>query len=160
MSEPEEPLEVGALGAPRHLAELSAGGQFTASGLPRPMAGACLILQYRETGHAAFPPVGVQRLLTSLILRGAHVAAATQTLAGRARSTPTGTHVRFDWTVRAARPLLRILTPFLRPVLRANHNWAIARAIAGLEPYARGTAARPHAADGVLDPFNPHSPAT
>jgi mannose-6-phosphate isomerase-like protein (cupin superfamily)/uncharacterized protein YndB with AHSA1/START domain len=46
-----------------------------------------------------------------------------------------GTHVRFDWTVHADRRLLRVLTPFLRPALRWNHSWAIARAVAGLEPY-------------------------
>jgi uncharacterized protein YndB with AHSA1/START domain len=57
--------------------------------------------------------------------------------------TPTerGTHVRFDWQVHADRRLLKLLTPLLRPLLRWNHNWAIARAIEGLEPYARGTAA-------------------
>ena len=49
----------------------------------------------------------------------------------------TGTHVRFDWEVFADRPLLRILTPILRPALRANHAWAIARARDGLEPFAR-----------------------
>jgi uncharacterized protein YndB with AHSA1/START domain len=47
------------------------------------------------------------------------------------------THVRFDWEVIADRPLLRYLTPVLRPLFRWNHNWAIARAIEGLEPYAR-----------------------
>src|ERR1700751_5599063 len=53
--------------------------------------------------------------------------------------TPTdqGTHVRFDWQVYADRKLLRVLTPVLRPVFRWNHNWAIARAMDGLEPYAR-----------------------
>src|SRR5436190_6366939 len=53
--------------------------------------------------------------------------------------TPTedGTHVRFDWRVTADRPLLRVLTPIMRPALRWNHNWAIARAREGLEPYAR-----------------------
>jgi quercetin dioxygenase-like cupin family protein/uncharacterized protein YndB with AHSA1/START domain len=53
--------------------------------------------------------------------------------------TPDGgdrTHVRFDWHVFADRPLLRVLTPVLRPALRANHDWAIARAREGLEPYA------------------------
>jgi quercetin dioxygenase-like cupin family protein/uncharacterized protein YndB with AHSA1/START domain len=53
--------------------------------------------------------------------------------------TPDGgdrTHVRFDWRVFADRPLLRALTPVLRPAFRANHNWAIARAQEGLEPYA------------------------
>ncbi len=52
-----------------------------------------------------------------------------------------GTHVRFDWQVHADRRLLQTLTPLLRPLLRWNHNWAIARAIEGLEPYARGVAA-------------------
>lgn len=52
------------------------------------------------------------------------------------------THVRFDWHVNADRPLLRVLTPLLRPLFRWNHNWAIARAIEGLEPYARRQAAR------------------
>jgi hypothetical protein len=30
-----------------------------------------------------------------------------------------------------------VLTPLLRPMFRWNHNWAIARAMDGLEPYAR-----------------------
>jgi quercetin dioxygenase-like cupin family protein/uncharacterized protein YndB with AHSA1/START domain len=57
--------------------------------------------------------------------------------------TPTerGTHVRFDWQVHADRRLLRALTPVLRPLLRWNHNWAIARAMEGLEPYAQRQAA-------------------
>ena len=46
-------------------------------------------------------------------------------------------HVRFDWRVIADRPLLRYLTPVLRPAFRWNHNWAIKRAIEGLQPYAR-----------------------
>jgi uncharacterized protein YndB with AHSA1/START domain/mannose-6-phosphate isomerase-like protein (cupin superfamily) len=53
----------------------------------------------------------------------------------------TGTHVRFDWQVHADRRLLRVLTPVLRPLFRWNHNWAIARAIEGLEPYAQRVAA-------------------
>ena len=51
--------------------------------------------------------------------------------------TGRGTHVRFDWRVFADRPLLKVLTPILRPAFRWNHNWAIARAKDGLEPYAR-----------------------
>jgi uncharacterized protein YndB with AHSA1/START domain len=47
------------------------------------------------------------------------------------------THVRWDWTVFADRRLLRYLTPVLRPLFRWNHNWAVARAREGLEPYAR-----------------------
>jgi uncharacterized protein YndB with AHSA1/START domain len=54
-------------------------------------------------------------------------------------------HVHFDWRVIADRPLLRYLTPILRPVFRWNHNWSIKRAIEGLEPYAQKSdpAARP-----------------
>jgi uncharacterized protein YndB with AHSA1/START domain/mannose-6-phosphate isomerase-like protein (cupin superfamily) len=58
---------------------------------------------------------------------------------------PGGTHVRFDWRVFADRKLLRALTPLLRPVFRWNHNWAIARAMEGLEPHARGMPATPPA---------------
>ncbi len=50
-------------------------------------------------------------------------------------------HVRFDWRVNADRPLLRLLTPVLRPLFRANHSYAIGRAKVGLEPYAKATAA-------------------
>jgi len=52
-----------------------------------------------------------------------------------------GTHVRFAWRVHADCRLLRILTPVLRPALRWNHAWAIARAVEGLEPYARARSA-------------------
>jgi len=52
-----------------------------------------------------------------------------------------GVHVHFDWRVIADRPLLRYLTPVLRPVFRWNHNWSIKRAVEGLEPYARTRAA-------------------
>jgi uncharacterized protein YndB with AHSA1/START domain/quercetin dioxygenase-like cupin family protein len=51
--------------------------------------------------------------------------------------TASGTHVRFDWQVHADRKLLKLLTPLLRPLFRWNHNWAIARAMEGLEPFAR-----------------------
>jgi uncharacterized protein YndB with AHSA1/START domain/quercetin dioxygenase-like cupin family protein len=61
----------------------------------------------------------------------------TWTLTPSERST----HVRFDWQVHADRRLLRVLTPVLRPLFRWNHNWAIARAMEGLEPYSRRRAA-------------------
>ncbi|HEX6390708.1 MAG TPA: SRPBCC family protein [Solirubrobacteraceae bacterium] len=56
-------------------------------------------------------------------------------------ATTGGTHVRFDWHVSADRRLLRVLSPVLRPALRSNHAWAIARAREGLEPFARSVAA-------------------
>jgi Polyketide cyclase / dehydrase and lipid transport len=51
------------------------------------------------------------------------------------------TPIRFDWVVFADKPILRVLTPMLRPAFRWNHAWAIARTMEGLEPYARATAA-------------------
>ncbi len=54
-------------------------------------------------------------------------------------TAPGSTHVRFDWRVYADRPLLKLLTPVLRPAFRWNHDWAIARAKEGLEPYARAS---------------------
>src|ERR671932_2491831 len=63
---------------------------------------------------------------------------------------PGGTHVRFDWRVFADRKLLRTLTPVLRPLFRWNHNWAIARAMEGLEPYARGAGAAAPGSEAAL----------
>jgi uncharacterized protein YndB with AHSA1/START domain len=65
---------------------------------------------------------------------------ATGDLSGRGVWTLTpnddgSVHVRFDWRVNADRMLLRVLTPVLRPLFRANHNYAISRARAGLESY-------------------------
>jgi hypothetical protein len=38
-----------------------------------------------------------------------------------------GTEVRFDWRIRAEKPLLRRLSWLLKPVFSANHRWAMAR---------------------------------
>jgi hypothetical protein len=54
-------------------------------------------------------------------------------------------HVRFHWQVNADRPFIRYLTLVLGPLFRWNHDWAIARAIDGLEPYAQAPS-RSHAA--------------
>lgn len=37
------------------------------------------------------------------------------------------THVRFDWTIQAQKPLLRRLSWLLRPLFSANHHWAMER---------------------------------
>ena len=193
-------------------------------GFPRPLAAAELVRDFGDTGHAAQPPVPVQRALSRAILAVASreyafvdewdVAAPREAvfaaiadartypewwkpvyidvdadgepalgkesrqhfkgrlpyhlhtrsrivaleaphviegevdgdLRGRGRWTLTdttggGTHVRFDWRVHADRRLLRVLTPVLRPALRWNHAWAIARAVEGLEPYVRARSA-------------------
>jgi hypothetical protein len=41
--------------------------------------------------------------------------------------------VRYDWTIAVEKPLLRRLTPILRPAYAANHRWAMARGLAGLK---------------------------
>ena len=54
---------------------------------------------------------------------------ATGDLAGRGVWTfeqdEAGTLVTYDWRVRAEKPLLRILSPLLRPLLEFNHRWAM-----------------------------------
>ena len=204
------------------LEEMCARNQITRGGWPRPVAGAALVRDFGDVGHAARPSLGVQKALSKLILGvasseyvfadewdvaapreavfdaladgrtypewwrpvyidvdsdgppavgkesrqhfkgrlpyhlhtrsriercdrpNALVADVDGDLRGRGvwtlTETANGTHVRFDWQVHADRRLLRVLTPVLRPVLRWNHNWAIARAMEGLEPYARRTA--------------------
>jgi quercetin dioxygenase-like cupin family protein/uncharacterized protein YndB with AHSA1/START domain len=208
------------------LAELSRTDAFTPGGYPRPLAAAGLILDFPREGHAARPPVAVQRALARGVVRASrrrragpgvysfvdewdvaapadevfelladsgtypawwrpvyidvetdgpprlggesrqhfkgrlpyhlrtratinvfdpphHVGArVVGDLRGRGLWTVTpsgdgGTHVRFDWEVFADMPLLRVLTPLLRPLFRWNHDWSIARAQEGLEPAAR-----------------------
>lgn len=203
-----------------HLATLSREGKIMRTGFPGPVAGAELVLDYGDTGHAAAPSLRVQRAAAELFMDLARpmrpyvfvdewdvaapqgavfdaiadgrtypewwrpvyievqsdgpVEVGTQSrhhFKGRLpyhlhtrsvitaidpprsvtaevdgdlrgsgvwtlRPAPGGTHVRFDWRVYADRRLLRVLTPALRPLFRFNHNWAIARAKEGLEPYA------------------------
>jgi hypothetical protein len=59
---------------------------------------------------------------------------------------PSGawTLVRYDWRVRAEKPLLAVLSPVLRPLFEANHRWAMARGEESLElELARRRAATP-----------------
>ena len=46
-------------------------------------------------------------------------------------------HVVFDWRVFADRPLIRYLSPLLRPLFRWNHRMAMRQAKRNLEPYVR-----------------------
>jgi uncharacterized protein YndB with AHSA1/START domain/mannose-6-phosphate isomerase-like protein (cupin superfamily) len=206
------------------VADMCAAGEFNRFGFPKAVAGARLVADFGDEGHAARPPLRVQKALSRLILGAAglmrpyvfvdewDVAAPPESvfaaiadartypewwrpvyldvdadgpaelgkesrqhfkgrlpyhlhtrsrvvaldpprtvtaevdgdLRGRGTwtltPTATGTHVRFDWQVHADRRLLKALTPVLRPVFRWNHNWAIARAMEGLEPYAQRAA--------------------
>ncbi len=208
-----------------HVARLCQDGKMMRSGFPRPVAGAELVLDFSDTGHAAMPPLRVQRAIAGLVIGVARpmrpylfvdewdvaappaavfdaiadsrtypdwwrpvyldvtsdgppelgrefrhhfkgrlpyhlhtrsviveldpprtvIADVDGDLRGRGTwtLTPTrhGAHVRFYWQVHADRELLRVLTPVLRPIFRWTHNWAIARAIEGLEPYAQRTGA-------------------
>ena len=73
-----------------------------------------------------------------------HAATCAAAAPGRSRRTAaTRTHVRFDWHVFADRPLLRALTPVLRPAFRWNHagrspapgrGWSPTRLRAGGRP--------------------------
>jgi len=206
------------------LADLASSGDITRRGYPKPLAAARLILDFPQEGHAAQPPLALQRGFARAVTRlarrrgdggeyvfvdewdvAAPAEAVFELLADartypswwqpvylgaesdgppepgresrqhfkgrlpyhlRTRSTITvfepprligadvvgdlrgrglwtltpaaaGTHVRFDWHVFADKPLLRTLTPVLRPLFRWNHTWAIARAQRGLEPAAR-----------------------
>ena len=37
------------------------------------------------------------------------------------------TNITYDWRIKAEKPLLRILSPILKPIFGANHRWAMAR---------------------------------
>jgi hypothetical protein len=41
--------------------------------------------------------------------------------------------VTYDWKISAEKPLLRALTPLLRPIFAANHRWAMAQGERSLE---------------------------
>ncbi len=38
---------------------------------------------------------------------------------------PDGTRITFEWIVRADKPLLRLLTPIIKPLLEENHRWTM-----------------------------------
>lgn len=56
--------------------------------------------------------------------------------------------ITYDWRVSVEKPLLRRLTPLLRPVFAANHRWAMARGEESLKLELR----RRRAFRGVPDP--------
>lgn len=64
------------------------------------------------------------------------------------------TLVSYDWRVRAEKPLLRLLSPVFRPLLCANHRWAMRKGEESLElELARRRAATP--AEKSLIPASP-----
>lgn len=47
----------------------------------------------------------------------------------------TGTHVDLTWDVIVERPILKVLSPLLRPLFAWNHRWTTPRGEAGLRRY-------------------------
>jgi len=41
--------------------------------------------------------------------------------------------VVYEWSIQAEKPLLKLLTPLLRPIFSANHRWAMAKGLESLE---------------------------
>ncbi len=72
--------------------------------------------------------------------------------------TQDGAHVSatFDWKIRAEKPLLQRLAPVMRPVLEANHRWAMAQGEQSLRlELLRRRAASPEAWRSIPPPPGP-----
>ena len=64
----------------------------------------------------------------------------------------------YDWRTRADKPLLRALSPLLKPIFAANHRWAMATGEESLRlELARRRAATPEERERVADPPGPTS---
>ena len=59
--------------------------------------------------------------------------------------------VTFDWTVTAHKPLLRLLSPLLKPLFSFNHNWCMKQGATSLKLEL----ARRRALDAALIPLPP-----
>lgn len=60
--------------------------------------------------------------------------------------------ITYYWDIRAEKPLLRALTPILRPVFAANHRWAMAQGLRSLELELRRIHARDEAERAAVPP--------
>ncbi len=61
--------------------------------------------------------------------------------------------IRYDWKIRADKPLLRTLSFAFKPVFRANHRWAMQRGEESLRlELARRRACSPDQLAGILAP--------
>jgi hypothetical protein len=62
----------------------------------------------------------------------------------------------YDWRIRAEKPLLRVLAPIMRPLLEANHRWAMRQGEESLKlELLRRRAATPEAYRSVPPPPGP-----
>ena len=68
--------------------------------------------------------------------------------------------ITYDWQIRADKPLLRYLSPVLKPIFAANHHWAMAKGEESLKlELARRHAATPQERALVSAPPPPTSQA-
>lgn len=87
----------------------------------------------------------------ALRAEGDFVGVGTWTLAGDERQVD----VRFDWTIRADKPLLRRLSWLLAPLFAANHSWAMARGLESLRLELRRRRATSDAERRAVPPAPP-----
>jgi Polyketide cyclase / dehydrase and lipid transport len=76
-------------------------------------------------------------------------------------SVQSGPHVdvHFDWRIAADKPLLRYLSPLLKPIFAFNHRWAMARGLEGLNlELLRRRATTPEARASIPLPPGPTWP--
>jgi hypothetical protein len=67
--------------------------------------------------------------------------------------------VHFDWRIAADKPLLRYLSPLLKPIFAFNHRWAMARGLEGLKlELLRRRATTPEARAAIPLPPGPTWP--
>lgn len=70
-----------------------------------------------------------------------------------------GTRATYDWAITAEKPLLRTLSPLLRPVFAANHRWAMARGEESIRLELRRLAGEPDVPPPPGPTFAPRPPA-
>jgi hypothetical protein len=69
-------------------------------------------------------------------------------------------NITYDWQIRADKPLLKYLSPLLKPIFAANHHWAMAQGEESLmRELARRRATSPEERALVPPPAPPTSPA-
>lgn len=59
-------------------------------------------------------------------------------------------HIKFDWRVQVRRRLLRLLSPFFRPVMVSNHYWVMNRGQEGICREMTRRASLPCRSDSVV----------
>jgi Activator of Hsp90 ATPase homolog 1-like protein len=61
-----------------------------------------------------------------------------------ARNNNGGTHVVLDWNPIVEKPIVKLLSPILKPIFRWNHNWTMIRGQRQIVDYMAKTATVAH----------------